>query len=57
MITPTPADEEPELVVIPYDPDLSVRRYAALMGRAVLDEMIGAARRRRWHRTIRRLRA
>jgi hypothetical protein len=40
MITPRPADEVPELVVIPYDPDLSVRRYAALMGRAVLDEMI-----------------
>jgi hypothetical protein len=40
MITPRPADEVPELLVIPYDPDLSARRYAALMGRAVLDEMI-----------------
>jgi hypothetical protein len=40
MITPRPVDEVPELVVIPYDPDLSVRRYAALMARAVLDEMI-----------------
>jgi hypothetical protein len=40
MIRRRTVDEAPELVVMPYDPDLSARRYAALMARAVLDELI-----------------
>jgi hypothetical protein len=40
MIRRRTVDEVPELVVMPYDADLSARRYAALMARAVLDELI-----------------